>query len=80
MATKIQAVFERGVFRPTDPVTIAEGTTVELTVTTDGPTPSAGTLADALAEIAHLPLRSPRDGFSGSDHDKVLYPPKGKLP
>lgn len=27
----------------------------------------------SLMEIAALPLESPRDGFSGQDHDSILY-------
>jgi hypothetical protein len=30
-------------------------------------------VAERLAQIAALPIESPDDGFSGADHDQVLY-------
>jgi hypothetical protein len=30
-------------------------------------------LADFLSLMADLPLEGPADGFSGSDHDRLLY-------
>ena len=75
MGKTVQAVYENGVFRPSEPVAIAEGARVELTV--HPATPETGgspeAFRKALAEIAALPLEGPRDGFSGADHDKVLY-------
>ena len=29
--------------------------------------------ADLLGELESLPVEGPRDGFSGSDHDRLLY-------
>ncbi|HLL88642.1 MAG TPA: antitoxin family protein [Tepidisphaeraceae bacterium] len=78
MTLKVHAIFERGVFRPTSPVTIAEGMPVELTVDTPAPTTAPGGMAAALAEIASLPPGGPADGFSGADHDRVLYPRETK--
>ncbi|MGA2585146.1 MAG: antitoxin family protein [Tepidisphaeraceae bacterium] len=69
MTRKVQAIYRNGVFLPSVPVPVAEGTEVELTVTSKEP----NTLADALDEIARLPAEGPQDGFSGADHDRVLY-------
>lgn len=73
MANRIQAVYENGVFRPVQPVELAEGTPVELQIETPLPFTDPKILAKALAEIAALPLEGPDDGFSGADHDKILY-------
>jgi predicted DNA-binding antitoxin AbrB/MazE fold protein len=71
MTARIQAVYEKGVFRPASPVSLAEGSTVELIVNSE---PNSISLLTALKEIADLPQEGPDDGFSGADHDRVLYP------
>jgi predicted DNA-binding antitoxin AbrB/MazE fold protein len=70
ITTKVHAIYRNGVFLPAAPVPVAEGTEVELTVTSDG---GGDSLADALAEIARSPAQGPQDGFSGAGHDRVLY-------
>jgi predicted DNA-binding antitoxin AbrB/MazE fold protein len=70
MTAKIQAIYEKGVFRPTDPVPLAEGSAVELIVNSDS---DSQPLVEALKEISRLPIEGPVDGFSGADHDRVLY-------
>jgi predicted DNA-binding antitoxin AbrB/MazE fold protein len=74
MTTRIHAVYERGVFRPTEPVTMADGTAVEITVSTESIPQTPNNSAAALSAIANLPQESPDDGFSGADHDDILYP------
>ncbi len=71
--TKIEAIFENGVFRPVHPVQIDEGVHVELMVDDAVMTAVAQPILPVLAEIAALPLEGPDDGFSGADHDRVLY-------
>jgi predicted DNA-binding antitoxin AbrB/MazE fold protein len=73
MTMKVHAIYRGGVFRPDVPVPVAEGTEVELTVTSNGKSVS---LADSLEEIARLPQEGPDDGFSGADHDRILYGPR----
>jgi predicted DNA-binding antitoxin AbrB/MazE fold protein len=75
MTKTIQAVYADGVFKPSEPITIAEGTSVELTVRAEVPEApvAAEVTRHALLEIASMPLQGPDDGFSGADHDKVLY-------
>jgi predicted DNA-binding antitoxin AbrB/MazE fold protein len=84
MSRTIPAIFDAGVFRPLQPVDLAEGTQVEVQVPTL-PTIAAPELspeeldrqradvAEWLAEIESLPPEGPDDGFSGRDHDKILY-------
>ena len=74
MTRTIRAVYQGGVFRPSEPVAIEEGSQVELTVRAEG---TAARLSrqpwnEFLAEIASLPAEGPDDGFSGADHDKIL--------
>jgi predicted DNA-binding antitoxin AbrB/MazE fold protein len=70
MTTRVHAIYRDGVFLPVVPVPVADGTEVELTVT---PSNAAGSMAEALQEIARLPAEGPDDGFSGADHDQILY-------
>jgi predicted DNA-binding antitoxin AbrB/MazE fold protein len=81
----IPAVFDAGVFRPLQPVDLAEGTQVQVQVPTSPaiePTPGISpeeldrqrtAIAEWLVEIESLPPEGPDDGFSGRDHDKILY-------
>lgn len=73
MTNRIEAVYERGVFRPVRPVTLAEGERVELAFETRPPVADPHELATALDEIAALPPEGPADGFSGVDADRILY-------
>jgi predicted DNA-binding antitoxin AbrB/MazE fold protein len=79
----IPAVFASGVFRPLEPVELAEGTQVhvQLPKMADNLSElSAEELAEQQAAIRafltrmeSLPCEGPDDGFSGRDHDKILY-------
>lgn len=72
-AKTIRATYERGVLRPEEPIDLDEGTRVELTIVI-GASPRGSSPAAILAAIAALPAeRGERDGFSGRDHDDVLY-------
>jgi predicted DNA-binding antitoxin AbrB/MazE fold protein len=75
MTRKIQAVYEGGVFKPREPVPLEDGAAVELTVRCDPPfvPADAATVLRFIEEMAALPLEGPDDGFSGADHDKILY-------
>ncbi|MEX0643303.1 MAG: antitoxin family protein [Pirellulales bacterium] len=83
MTQFIQAIYEQGVFRPLEPVALPEHERVSLTV---APADASGevtqdaikekraaALRSALADAARLPLEGPNDGFSGADHDQILY-------
>lgn len=53
MTTSIEAVYERGVLRLKEPVALADGTIVEVTITASEP---PGTPAEILSAIASLPV------------------------
>jgi predicted DNA-binding antitoxin AbrB/MazE fold protein len=80
MTRTIPAIFDAGVFRPLEPVELAEGTQVVVQVQV--PTPVASHEVDAetkqawhdyLGRMELLPDNSPSDGPTNRDHDKLLY-------
>jgi predicted DNA-binding antitoxin AbrB/MazE fold protein len=85
MNRSVTAVFDAGVFRPLQPVDLAPGTQVEVQVPVRADIASTGELSaeelarqrqaieEMIAKIESLPLEGPDDGFSGRDHDKILY-------
>jgi predicted DNA-binding antitoxin AbrB/MazE fold protein len=85
MSRTIPAIFDAGIFRPLQPVELAEGTRVEVALPVVKDVEANGELApevlachqkavaEMLAEIESLPIEEPDDGFSGRDHDKILY-------
>jgi predicted DNA-binding antitoxin AbrB/MazE fold protein len=77
MTTTVEAIYEQGVLRLIQPLSLAEGTRVDIIVMTREPTAEGRTPADILAAIAALPLKVGSEEFSGQDHDKILYGDKG---
>jgi predicted DNA-binding antitoxin AbrB/MazE fold protein len=77
MTIHIDAIYEHGTFRPARPVALEEGSQVVLTIETEPPLRPPQRLVAALAEIAAMPAESAADGFSGADHDDILYGPEG---
>ena len=73
MTTTIEAVYEGGVLRLKEPVALADGTIVEVTITTSELSVENNTPAQILSSIASLPMEGDGQGFSGRDHDKILY-------
>lgn len=79
MTHEVRAIYENGQFRPLEPVALPEHGLVSLVITSAGTgnaTPSSGNkenLQAALDRVAQLPIEGPDDGFSGADHDLVLY-------
>jgi predicted DNA-binding antitoxin AbrB/MazE fold protein len=71
--TKIAAIFEDGIFRPDQPVSLKNGTRVEVIVQDAPATDDPAEAARWIKELAALEPESPNDGFSGTDHDQVLY-------
>jgi predicted DNA-binding antitoxin AbrB/MazE fold protein len=80
MSHTIPAIFNAGVFRPLEPVELAEGT--QVVVQLEGAA-SAGSdevdeesrqaWCDYLNRMESLPDHSPRDGLSNRDHDRIIY-------
>ena len=77
MITTVEAIYEQGVLRLIQPLSLAEGTRVEVIVITQEPLTEGRTPADILATIAALPMEAGGEEFSGRDHDKVLYGDQG---
>jgi predicted DNA-binding antitoxin AbrB/MazE fold protein len=73
--TPIEAVYEQGVLRPTRPIDLAEGTRVEIIVIPESSSkgPGKSTPAEVAARIAAMPMQASPEGFSGEDHDAILY-------
>ena len=74
MATQIDAIYEHGVFRPTEPVEMPEGERVRIVVLTPDSVTSTPSPASILAEIAALPLETVGDDDASIEHDRYLYP------
>ena len=77
MTTTVEAIYEQGVLRLIQPLSLAEGTRVEIVVITREPAAAGRTPTDILAAIAALPMEAGGQEFSGRDHDKILYGDKG---
>lgn len=82
MSHTIPAIFSAGTFRPLEPVELAEGTQVEVQVPVAAPLAELSpeelarqqaAIIEFLDRMEALPDESPDDGFSGRDHDKILY-------
>jgi predicted DNA-binding antitoxin AbrB/MazE fold protein len=83
MPTTIEAIYEQGILRLSRPIDLADGTRVEVVVIAphappapvrpSEPGPRRKGPAEIMAEIAAMPMESSPDGFSGEDHDRVLY-------
>lgn len=84
MSQEIRAIYENGLFRPLDPVSLTDHDVVSLVVNpaSSNGSPAAddevmarqrAALAEMFAEADRLPLQNPEDNFSGADHDLVLY-------
>jgi predicted DNA-binding antitoxin AbrB/MazE fold protein len=56
MTRTIEAIYERGVLRLKEPVALADGTIVEVTITTSEPSGENKTPAEILSSIASLPM------------------------
>jgi len=80
----IPAIYEDGVFKPTGPVSLPERTEVRISLPaseTALPVDDAEAAAKRKAALRELfdkieadpDLQRPGDGFSGADHDEVLY-------
>ena len=84
MDDTITAIFDSGVFRPLEPVDLADGTQVQVQLPSRPMAPivelppqelsrQQAAIEEMLAEIESLPIEEADDGFSGRDHDQVLY-------
>lgn len=73
MSETIKAVYENGTLVLDEPLSISNGSTVDIVVVSkDQIYVSNRSVAKSLAEIADLPLEG-SEKFSGRDHDQILY-------
>ena len=73
MTTTVEAIYEQGMLRLIQPLSLAEGTRVDVIVIAREPMAEGRTPADILATLAALPMEAGGEEFSGRDHDKILY-------
>lgn len=71
MSNMIKAVYENGTLVLEEPLAISNGSKVDIVVVDENHS-SSGAVAKRLAEIAALPNEGEL-GFSGRDHDQILY-------
>ncbi len=73
MTETITAIVENGMLRPEKPLTLEDGTAVQLVILPARKAPpSMDKVREAIARIAELPMEEGPE-FSGRDHDKILY-------
>jgi predicted DNA-binding antitoxin AbrB/MazE fold protein len=69
----IEAIYEQGTLKLSQPITLAEGSKVQIIILSSESSAPEKTPLKILQEIAQLPLEGKTDAFSGQDHDQVLY-------
>lgn len=72
MGQTITAVYEKGTFILNEPLSISDGSEVEILVVSKK-VQNGQSVAERLSKIAALPLEGKTDKFSGRDHDRILY-------
>lgn len=80
MNRAIAAIFDAGVFRPLEPVEMANGTQVVVQLPSIGPPASdevneetSKAWSDYLDRMESMPDSTPQDGLTNRDHDRILY-------
>lgn len=72
MTINCSAIYENGVLRLKQPLALREGTEVDVIVLGKDKVVDECTVK-TIFEIAATPLETDDQGFSGRDHDSVLY-------
>jgi len=72
MTSRFPAIVDHGVLRPTVPVELEEGATVEVVIVPHPSPSSQRNPAEILARLAKLATSS-GDPRTGLDHDQVIY-------
>lgn len=80
MRDTIPAIFSAGVFRPLEPVELAEGTQVvvqlqgvRIPISTEVDAETRKAWGEYLDRMESLPDTSPRDCLTNRDHDRIIY-------
>jgi len=72
MTTRFRAIVDHGVLKPTVPVELEEGATVEVLIVSAPSCAPAQNAAKILAALSRLATSS-GDPRTGLDHDQVIY-------
>lgn len=78
MSLTVEAIYEEGVLKPVQPISLAEGTRVSLVIKTTDEREVGQSPATILAAIAALPLEVTDQSASNQDHDQTLYGDRGE--
>jgi predicted DNA-binding antitoxin AbrB/MazE fold protein len=73
MTVTLEAIYEQGILRLSQPIPLAEGTHVQVTINSPPVEFETKSSSQILKDIAAMPLQGKQDEFSGRDHDKILY-------
>ena len=78
MSRTIPAIYDAGVFRPLEPVELADGTRVEVQVVAASATDEVDdatrkSWCEYLDRMEALPDAPSPDGLTNRDHDRIIY-------
>lgn len=73
MTHAIQAVYEKGLLKPLEKLSLHEGEMIKMILLKKKLTPNANAVYKAINNIAEMPIEGDNKVFSGRDHDTLLY-------
>lgn len=73
MTHAIQAVYEKGLLKPLEKLSLHEGEMIKMILLKKKMSPSANAVYRAINNIAEMPIEGDNKAFSGRDHDSLLY-------
>jgi predicted DNA-binding antitoxin AbrB/MazE fold protein len=73
MTHAIQAVYEKGLLKPLEKLSLHEGEMIKMILLKKRMSPNANAVYRAINNIAEMPIEGDNKAFSGSDHDSLLY-------
>lgn len=73
MTHAIQAVYEKGLLKPLEKLSLHEGEMIKMILFKKKVSPNANAVYKAINNIAEMPIEGDNKVFSGRDHDTLLY-------
>ncbi|MEI6423082.1 MAG: antitoxin family protein [Lentisphaerota bacterium] len=73
MTHAIQAVYEKGLLKPLEKLSLHEGEMIKMILLKKKTSPNANAVYKAINNIAEMPIEGDDKVFSGRDHDSLLY-------